>query len=389
MEKVKVAVIKLGDYESRNVSKAVRESVDLLGGMEKIFKPQSKIFVKINHLSPSSPPERGICTHPAFAKEALRLLKEFDHQIIVGDDIETSVKDCFITSGYRQVCDELEIPIINLKEKGFCEVGCRGQLLEKTYISSLLLDVDYIVNLPKLKTHSFTIFTGAVKNMYGVIPCGLRLKYHRLYIKNDVFSQMLVDIFSCAIPHLTLMDAVMSMEGEGPSGGEVRNTGLILTSLDSVALDAVASKIIGLDPMNVFTTFHAHNRGIGVGDLEKISIVGEELNQVKIRKFKQSVIALNLFRNKLPSFLYAYFQGQLILTPEIIKEKCTVCKDCIKICPNGAAFIKNKNVWIDEEACVHCMCCHEVCRSRAIKLKQRPIGRVIRGIISISRLVRS
>lgn len=389
MERTKVSVVKLKDYESEAVSSAVRKSIDLLGGMENIFKPRSKIFVKINHLSPSSPPERGICTHPFFTREVLRFLKEFDHKVIVGDDVQSEMKDCFLFTRYRYVCDELDIPLVNLREKGFREVLCKGELLEKTYISPLLLEADYIINLPKLKTHSFTIFTGAVKNMYGVIPCGLRLKYHRQYIKNDVFSQMLVDIFSCVLCRLTIMDAVMAMEGEGPSGGELRNVGVIIAGLDAVAVDAVASKIVGLEPMSVFTTYHAHSRGLGVGRIEDIHVVGEELKAVEVKNFKQSAVALTLFRSRVPSFLYAYFQYQLTLTPEVMKDRCTACEDCINVCPKGAARLEGGLARIDEEMCIHCLCCHEVCRFRAIRLKQLPIGRIMRGIISLSRRLRT
>lgn len=386
---VKVSVAKLKEYKSKDIYTAVKKCLDLLGGLESIFRPRSKIFVKINHLSPPSPPERGIVTHPSFTREVLRLLKEFDHKVTVGDDIQSEKEDGFLISGYCQVCNELDIPLVNLKEKGFREILCQGKLLEKTYISPLLLETDYILNLPKLKTHSLTIYTGAVKNMFGIIPYGLRLKYHRLYVKNEVFSQMLVDLFSFAPPHLSIMDGVMAMEGEGPSGGNVRNVGVILASLDAIALDAVAAKIVGLDPMKVFTTLHAHDRGLGVGKIENIEIVGEKLKEIQVKNFKHSAVALSFFRSKLPSFLYAYFQDQLTLIPEIVRDKCTACMECINICPKGTARFDAGFAWIDKKICIHCMCCHEVCRFQAIKLRQRPLGKIMRVINDLRIKVKS
>lgn len=225
--------------------------------------------------------------------------------------------------------------------------------------------------------------------MFGIIPDGLRLNYHRQYIRNDVFSHMLVDIFSCAPPHLNIMDGITAMEGEGPSAGAPRNVGIILASRDAVALDAVATKIIGFDAMDVFTTQNAHERGLGIGQIEKIETSGERMQDVEVRNFKHSAIALGFIRKKIPAFLYAYFQNQLILIPEVNKKKCTGCLECTNICPKGAVKLENEKAWIDKSICIHCMCCHEVCRFHAIKLKRRPLGKIINGAYSFYRRIMS
>ncbi|MFB0565409.1 MAG: DUF362 domain-containing protein [Candidatus Aminicenantaceae bacterium] len=383
MNKTKVSIVKLEDYKSEKIYRAINQSIDLIGKLENILKPKSNVFVKINHLSPSSPPEKGIVTHPAFTREVLRLLRDLDCKVTVGDDIQSNSSDGFLISGYRQVCKEMGIPLINLKEKGFQEVSCNGKVLAKAYISPLCLEADYIVNLPKLKTHSFTVFTGAVKNMFGIIPYGLRLRYHRLYIKNNIFSQMLLDIFSCAPPHLTIMDGVIAMEGEGPSAGKLKKVGVIITGQDAVAVDAVATKIVGYNPMDIYTTYYADERGLGVGLIENIETVGEKLHNALVRDFKHSTIAIGLLQKKLPSFLHAYFQDQLTLIPEVIKDKCTACLECINICPVGAAKLSDGIARIEKKICIHCMCCHEVCRDGAVKLKQRPMGKIVRGVIGV------
>jgi uncharacterized protein (DUF362 family)/NAD-dependent dihydropyrimidine dehydrogenase PreA subunit len=380
MNKPKVSIVKIEDYHSEEIYQAIQQSLFLLGGLENFLKPKSKVFVKINHISPPSPAEKGLVTHPAFTKEVLRFLKESGHRVTVGDDIQSKEEDGFFISNYRQVCQELEIPLINLKEKGFREVECQGQLLRKTYLSRVCLEADYIINLPKLKTHSFTIYTGAVKNMYGIIPYGLRLKYHRQYIKNEDFSQMLLDILSCAPPCMNIMDGIIAMEGEGPSAGNLRKLGVILASSDAVALDAVATKIAGFNPLDIYTTYHAHTRGLGTGRIEDIEVVGEKIHNIKAKNFKHSAIALGLFRRKLPSFLYAYFQEKLVLIPEIKKEKCTACLECINICPMEVIKLHEDIAVIDKKNCIHCMCCHEVCRDNAIKLKRKLAGRVVQGV---------
>jgi len=225
--------------------------------------------------------------------------------------------------------------------------------------------------------------------MFGIIPYGLRLNYHRQYIRNDVFSQMLVDVFSCVPPHLTIMDGIVAMEGEGPSAGKSRKIGVILASQDAVAVDAVASKIIGFNPMNIFSTQNAHERGLGIGKIENIEITGESIRDVEVRNFKHSAVALGIMRRKIPSFLYAYIQEQLMLTPKVSVKKCTACMECIDICPRGAAKLHNNSARIDKTLCIHCMCCHEVCRFQAIKLKQRPLGKIMRGAAFLYKKVKS
>ncbi len=389
MKKAKVSIVKCTDYNSENIHKALVESLSHLGALEDLIPPRSRVFVKINHLSPPSTPDKAIITHPAFTGEILRLLKQLDVDITVGDDIYSKEEDGFLISGYRQTCEELGVRLVNLKEAGFREVPCKGEILRKVFISPLVLEADFILNLPKLKTHSFTAFTGAVKNMFGIIPLGFRHRYHRDFIRNDVFSRMLVDIFSCAPPHLTIMDGIVAMEGEGPSAGTAKNVGVILSSKDAVAVDAVALKITASNPMNIYTTQNVHERRLGIGRIEEIEIAGEDIHDVETKDFKHSVIAIGLFKKKIPSFLYASIQNQLTLIPEVYTKNCTVCLECVNICPVGAAKSEESLVRIDKSQCIHCMCCHEVCRFAAIKLNQRPVGKVIRGLSFLHKKIAS
>lgn len=383
MKKTQLALLRHTDYKSDGLRKTLEKCFSYLGGLESIIKPRSKVFVKINHLSPPSTPDKAIITHPTFTREVLSLLKELDVEITVGDDIQSKGKDGFLISGYRQVCKELDVPLVNLKERGFREMDCAGEVLKKTYISPLLLDTDFILNLPKLKTHSFTVFTGAVKNMFGVIPHGLRHRYHREYIRSDIFSQMLVDIFACVPPHLTVMDGITAMEGEGPGQGNPKNMSAVIASQDAVAVDAVASKIAGFNPLSIYTTQFAHERGLGIGRLEDIEILGENIQDLQDRSFKHSALAVGILRRKIPAFLHGFIQDQLTFIPEIFTKNCTSCLECVESCPVGAARLEKGSVRIDKSLCIHCMCCHEVCRFQAVKLKQRTVGKLVDGLSAL------
>lgn len=372
-----VSTIKVSAYTREEIRRAVIRSLDLLGGLENLIRPKSNVFVKINLLSPPSSPERAINTHPTFTIEIVRLLLEQNCNITIGDDLSSKKID-FSDSGYHIIEEELGVKTVNLKEFGFKKVQLDGKVLSHTYLSHLLLDSDYVLNLPKLKTHSFTSYTGAIKNMYGVIPHGLRLEYHDRFRQQEPFNQMLVDIFSYKVPNLNIMDGIMSMEGEGPSAGNPRETGVIAASKDAVALDAVASYIVRYSPLDVLTTLAAHERKLGNGDLKNIDIVGEDIHALRVKEFKHSAVALGLLRRKLPQTLYAVIQRQLTLTPEVLKTTCTACEECIQICPVKAIRLIDESAWVDTKTCIHCMCCHEICRFQAIRLKRRPFGALIR-----------
>ena len=380
MPKSKVSIQSIDRYESENLHKALIKSLDLLGGLNRIVHPGSRVFVKINHLSPPSLPEDNIITHPTFTKKFLRLLLDIGCLVTIGDDIQSKTEDGFLISGYRKICTDLGVRLVNLKETGFKEIPCKGEILKKAYVSPLALDSDFLINLPKLKTHSFTAYTGAIKNLYGIIPHGLRCSYHREFPQSEIFCKMLVDIFSCAPPHLNIMDAIQAMEGEGPSAGSPRNVGLILASSDAVALDAVATKIIGLDPERVHTTKNAADRRLGIARMEEIEILGEHIKDIAVKDFKLSAVAVGLIQRRIPAFLHAFVQGQLILEPRVLRKNCTACWECVEICPKDAIQKLDSRAKIHKPQCISCMCCHEVCRFHAIKLGQKPLGRLLRGM---------
>ncbi len=381
-ERTIVSIVKANNYDLAELIPAMGKSLEMIGGLNQIVKSGNKVFVKINHLSPPSPAERGIVTHPIFVEAVLTLLKETGAEIIVGDDIEEGDEDGFKISGFREMCDRLGVKLVNLRGTGFIEKECKCRILKTMYVSKLVLEADVIINLPKFKTHSLTTFTGGIKNMYGIIPAGLRRRFHGEYLRVEDFCQMLVDIFSIAKPQLTIMDGIIAMEGEGPGSGHLRKLGLILASKDAVALDAVSSQITGLKPDEVLTTRYATERGLGVSELKKIDIIGEDINSVSVSDFKLPANFSRLAVNRAPYGLVKFVIGQISPRPRVIKKNCTACNECVKVCPAGAATMVGKIANINDKLCIRCMCCHEVCRFNAI-IPHRPfMGSVVYSAVS-------
>jgi uncharacterized protein (DUF362 family)/NAD-dependent dihydropyrimidine dehydrogenase PreA subunit len=383
-----VSIAKSADYSEPSVSEALNRCLNALGGLDRTIPSKSRVFVKINCLTPLSLPERAIITHPLFTREVIKMLLDLGCSVTIGDDVPSEPENIFDYSGYSEMARSLGVKIVNLKEAGFREVSLKGEMIDRTFITPFVLESDVILCLPKLKTHSLTAYTGAVKNMYGTIPHGLRLKYHHTFQDPESFSRLLVDIFSIAPPHLSIMDAVVGMEGEGPGAGKPRHLGMILASEDAVALDAAASALAGFNPLNIYTTLHAHERHLGVGEIGRIDIRGESIQGAKVGDFQHSAIAIGFLRRKIPQAIYGFISDQLTLLPRIDPEKCTSCGECAAICPTGAARMILDSAWIQPKLCIHCMCCHEVCRFQAVKLKRKPIGQIIRVGQALTRKIK-
>jgi len=388
MSQVTVAIRRAKAYDEAQIRSAVEAAIADIGGLGEIVRPGARVFVKINHLPPASAPERGIVTHPAFTAAVLGLLREVTPHITVGDDVPTAPPDGFAVSGYRAMCDRLGVRLVSLRELGFQRIPCAGTILKEVYLARALIEADVVINLPKLKTHSLTLFTGAVKNLYGAIPGSFRVAFHGQYKNPSEFNQVLVDIFAEAKPSLTIMDGIVAMEGAGPANGAVRNLGVILASQDAVAVDAVASRIIGLDPLAVSTTRYAHERGVGMGNLDGIKTVGEPIEAVAVADFKLPPIPAGEIVGWAPRFLTKLITRQLVVRPRVVATRCVGCRACVQMCPTGAATVEGGKAHIDRQTCIRCMCCHEACRFNAIALQRSALGRALHPFVRARRRAR-
>jgi uncharacterized protein (DUF362 family)/ferredoxin len=374
MNKTKVSVVSCPEYEYPRLYAALEKALGFIGGLSDLIKQGKRVLVKINHLPPASPAEKGIVTHPVFVEAVLSLLKETGAQITLGDDIESGAEDGYLISGFRQMSERVGVELINLREAGFIEVECHGSLLEKVCVSRACLEADVIVNLPKFKAHALTVFTGCIKNMYGVIPAGLRTRFHGEYPKLEDFCQVIVDIFATVKPQLNIMDGIVAMEGEGPACGDLKKLGVILAGWDAVAVDTVATKIIGLEPTAVATTRFAGEWGLGVGDLKSIEILGEKFEDIMVSDFRLPTGTSAAIVERMPEFLSRFVLERCSVRPRVDSDRCTGCLECKNACPRAAITEDNGGVAINRAECIGCLCCLEVCRYGAVTPERSLVG---------------
>ena len=377
-----VSIVRCNSYQQEKVDDAVRKSVELIGGLNKIVHPQDKVLLKVNVLN-ADPPEKAVTTHPAVLKAVIRLVKEAGGKPVVGDAPGIAYKDAekaWQITGLKKAAEEEGVEVVTFRWARQVESSF-SKKVPYLHIAREALDADVVISIPKLKTHSFALFTGAIKNLYGTIPGFRKKELHARAPKPRDFARLMADILFTIHPALAIMDGIIGMEGNGPAAGSPRKVGLVLASRDLVALDAVASSIIGYNPLDVDIIRIAAEKGLGVAELGKIDVKGTDLEKVKLDDF-ELVSNINTLLNKIPSFLL--FIGRFLapyllkVEPEINRERCTGCGICIEHCPTGAVRLSSRVPEINRKKCIKCFCCQEFCPQKAVEIKYSWLARKLR-----------
>ncbi|MDY6856473.1 MAG: DUF362 domain-containing protein [Thermodesulfobacteriota bacterium] len=362
-----VVIVRCKGYEQENVYQKVKESIDMLGGMERFVKGGDRVLLKPNLLS-AKPKEKAVTTHPSFISAVARLVQEAGGVPCIGDSPGVgSLKRVTEKSGVREVADQMGIRLVAFDES-FDLKNDRGRVFKRFKIAKAFQEVDVIINLPKLKTHGQMILTLSVKNNFGFIVGKEKAKWHlKAGVDVNHFAQMLLDLCLLIQPGLTIMDGIIGMEGDGPGSGDPREIELIFAGIDCVAIDAVVSRVLGVKSDCVHTTRMARQMKIGQPDINGIEILGEELNEVKIDDFR-------LPRNgdlgfRIPKFLRHLIKNLITAKPLIDHRKCGLCRVCVDSCPPKSMKIVKERIRIDYKSCIRCFCCQELCPQGAIQIK--------------------
>jgi Pyruvate/2-oxoacid:ferredoxin oxidoreductase delta subunit len=234
-------------------------------------------------------------------------------------------------------------------------------------IAKAVHDADAVISLPKFKTHGMMVLTGAVKNLFGCIPGPRKAQWHlNAGVNRDAFARMLVELSALIRPKLTIMDAVIGMEGNGPGSGTPRRLNLVLAGADPVSLDVVCGRIAGIDPLMLYIIKAASEAGIGETQLGQILIHGEPLESATVRDFKLPPLSHPEW--KIPEWLRPLLKDALTTRPRIDHEACIRCGICRSHCPQQAIDDAGERVAIRYRECIRCFCCQEFCPQGAISV---------------------
>jgi uncharacterized protein (DUF362 family)/Pyruvate/2-oxoacid:ferredoxin oxidoreductase delta subunit len=341
-------------------------------------------MLKVNLLTKAEP-DRAVTTHPALVRAVVRAVKAAGaSDVAIGDSpggrtTAGSARSLFEVSGMTAVANEEGARLVLLDDEVVRRPAPGGHLYQSFNLGREAVDADVLIDLPRLKTHGFMMMTGAVKNLFGCIPGLEKAQFHLKVPDRDDFGEMLVDLLLACRPALCIMDAVVGMEGDGPSGGSPKPVGALLASADAMALDVVAARIAGFDPMEVYTIAAAHRRGLGPASADDVEITGVGWREVAPASFAHP--ARDITRG-MPSGLAKWMRARISSRPVLARQcDCTACRTCEKNCPVEAIHVRDGHPVFDYDACIRCYCCQELCPEHALDLRTPWVVRslVMRG----------
>ncbi|MDO4478598.1 MAG: DUF362 domain-containing protein [Lachnospiraceae bacterium] len=374
-----IAVAACPSYDENEVAGALQTLLEATGGLD-FVKPGMTIALKTNLVSGAAP-EKAVCTHPAVLTALTKWLIDRGASVIIGDSpggpfSPAVMKHVYKVSGLQTA----EAAGAKLNENCAQTAASfpEGKIMKQITYTSWLSEADAVIGVCKLKTHGMMTYSGNVKNFFGAIPGTMKLEYHYRFPKHEDFADMLVDINEFLKPAFYITDAVVGMEGNGPTAGTPRQVGALLASKDPYALDEICARMIGLDPMTVPTIAAAKMRGLGAenpaifGDWQAFAVPDYQ----KVTKMKDIT-----FSGYIPKFLMPVVTKLLQARPQVKSSECIGCRKCHDICPARAISMtaegKAGRPVIDRSQCIRCFCCQEFCPKGAMKVKRSALARFI------------
>lgn len=377
MEKNTVIISKCTSYNKEKLKSSVSDIFQKLGNIEKYLNPGDTVVIKPNMLLGKSP-DQVVTTHPDLIQQVIDKLNKFECDIVIGDSPggpfnESRLKRIYEQTGFLKLTDNEKVSL-NYNTSS-TKISFKDGFLVKSFeISDFILNADLIINMSKLKTHSFMKYTGSVKNLFGSIPGMKKAEYHLRMPEAHNFALMLVDLARYVAPQINIMDAVIGMEGAGPSAGESRKFGYIMASTSCFSLDIAGAYLFNIDPEDIPTIKQAKKKGL-IGSIDEIKLYGDKLIPAKNTKTPDINESDTRNVNNLPSFLASIVNKLLKPRPIFNTEQCVKCGDCAANCPSEAIELDDYPK-VDLNACIRCFCCQELCSYEAVDIKKPILGKL-------------
>lgn len=376
-----VSIIALDGYDLDTARTALADLLAPIGGLD-FVKAGMRIVIKANLVSAMAP-DTAATTHHILLSALTEMLVERGATVVIGDSPGGLYNSAFVGKVYRAsgvtACEEHGATL----NRDFGEAEAvfeEAKVLHTFTYTSYLDNADAIINFCKLKSHGMMSMSCAAKNMFGTIPGIIKPEYHYRFPNYSDFANMLLDIDEYFHPVLSIADAVIGMEGNGPTAGTPRKIGCLIASHSPHALDVVAARIIGLDPMGIPTIAEAVNRGMLPENLDEVNVIGNAesfyMKDFETVTEKRSLEFTGNGKNPI-KHLFGKIAGAILKTrPVLKKDLCVGCGVCKNICPAKAIVIKDKKAVIDRSLCIRCFCCQEFCPKSAMKVRRTALGAI-------------
>ena len=263
--------------KSEDIQANVTRDFDLMGGVQNVVRKGSTVVLKPN-AGHAEPPETSVCTNPEVVRAVIREVKKAEpKKIIVAEAaaIGCDTLECFKVSGIEAVANEEGVELRDIKrDKDLVKVAVRDfkSNIDYVMLPKFLLEADHLINLPILKAHASMVFSGALKNIKGVVQDKVHMQMHQ---KNLTMAMM--DVWSVCRAEINIMDAMHAASGYSPHMPVPIDTDMILGSKDPVAIDRVACEVTGIDTSSVDYFRVAEETGLGNYSMDMIDVVGDSI----------------------------------------------------------------------------------------------------------------
>ena len=360
-----VSVQRVEDYSPERVQQGLLELLEPLGGMARYVKSGERVLIKPNLLS-AKPPEAAVTTHPEVLRAVILQVQAAGGVALVGDSPGIgSARRVAERSGMLRVIEETGAQFVPFTES---VPVAGGGTFREFELARPYLEADRLINIPKLKTHEMMTMTCCVKNLFGAIVGTQKAAWHlKAGADKELFAEMLLEVYRLREPDLSIVDAVVAMEGNGPGSGDPCQVGLLLAGDNAVAVDTIAAEIAGIPKRLLYVENAAKRLGLPGAQRDQIRCCGLTPNEALCRPFRLPHLSDVQFG--LPGFLKNRLRNQLTSRPEVAEGRCELCSVCIRACPPGAIRVAGGRLRFDYQRCIRCFCCRELCPHAALKLK--------------------
>lgn len=367
------AVFKTENYDDETLYTAVKKHLEI-HNIKDEFPKNARVLLKPN-LVTDKEAAFSVTTNPRFVFAVIRCLYDIGVKNITVADcpggallVFSQIQEVYEKTGYSFLAD---YAYLNTDFTGIDVNSPDGFVNKKFNIIKAVSEADYIINLPKFKTHNITGITAGVKNLFGTVPGLQKPAFHAKYPLAKDFSNMLVELAAVVKPNFTIVDAVDIMEGNGPTNGKKRYLGLTFSGKDVFTLDSFIAKTLGIAQETVPTITAAKAKGfvdekyLTVGDTDFATETPILLSELTRADTAGGKIAARI------STLLDKAQDAVFMQYPQMNEKCILCKKCIVTCPKKALSIREKRVVLDRKKCIGCLCCDEVCTNGAVDIRKK------------------